>query len=147
MGGAMGIRSFLDLLGPSGAGLRLSGLCDQAEAGDYCRGIERAGLGPCPDRRALEALGFGVCESDLEDELIRALGPAAVLDVVAAAGEAASPRRLQAQPAQRGRPLPQQLHRFFGSQGGRKERYATLLVEALAPSALPAPLLHALAGA
>ena len=52
----------------------------------------------------MEALGFFVCEADLEDELIRALGPDAVEAVVEAHGELGSFRTLQKQPAWRGRP-------------------------------------------
>ncbi|WP_295572141.1 hypothetical protein [uncultured Microbacterium sp.] len=44
-----------------------------------------------------------VCDPDLEGELVRALGIDAVEAVIAAQGELASFRRLQNQPAQRGR--------------------------------------------
>src|ERR1700761_1540715 len=42
MGGAMSAGRFAPLLGPSGLGVRLTGLCDQAEHGYYVRGWERA---------------------------------------------------------------------------------------------------------
>ncbi len=77
---------------------------------------------------------------DLEDELVRALGVPAVEQVVAAAGELGALRTLQRQPAQRERPVELQLRRFLGSHSGRKARYARLLVEALDPDAVPAPL-------
>ncbi|MGW2997769.1 ATP-dependent endonuclease, partial [Streptomyces sp. NPDC001193] len=44
------------------------------------------------------------------------------------------------QPAQDGRPRQQQLRRFLGTKKGRKIRYGGLLVEALAPGRVPAPL-------
>lgn len=45
MGGATNIRRFLALFGPRGLDVRLAGLCDDREVGDFRRGLERAGLG------------------------------------------------------------------------------------------------------
>ena len=64
-----------------------------------------------------------MCVADLEDELIRALGAAAVEQVVAAQGELGSFRTFQKQPAWRGRAIEEQLRRFMGTYGGRKIRY------------------------
>jgi hypothetical protein len=88
----------------------------------------------------MESLGFYVCEADLEDELIRALGAAAVEQIADAQGDLGSFRTLQKQPAWQGRPTEQQLRRWMGSGGSRKIRYARLLVEALDPSRVPRPL-------
>ena len=140
VGGATTIGRFLRHFGPAGLDLRLAGLCDAREVGAYQRALERAGVGT-----DLERLGFHVCVADLEDELIRALGPAGVEDVIAAEGELRSLRTLQQQPAQRGRTLEQHLHRFMGSKGGRKVRYGRLLVEALDLAHVPRPLDAALA--
>src|SRR4051794_8311094 len=74
MGGATNIRSFVERFGPHGRGARLAGLCDAGEVGDFRRALEGAGLGRNLDRAGMEALGFFVCDADLEDELIRALG-------------------------------------------------------------------------
>ena len=46
MGGATNIRSFLDLFGPQGLDVRLAGLCDAGEEGDFRRGLERAASAP-----------------------------------------------------------------------------------------------------
>ncbi|HEY7281444.1 MAG TPA: TOPRIM nucleotidyl transferase/hydrolase domain-containing protein, partial [Actinomycetota bacterium] len=70
MGGSKNIRRFLDTYGPAGLGLRLAGLCDDAEIDDYVRALERAGFGTNLTRDDLERLGFFVCMRDLEDELI-----------------------------------------------------------------------------
>jgi hypothetical protein len=51
----------------------------------------------------MESSGFYVCVADLEDELIRSLGAAAVEEVVAAQGELGSFRTLQKQAAHQGR--------------------------------------------
>jgi hypothetical protein len=87
-----------------------------------------------------ERLGFYVCDADLEDELIRALGAASVEQVVHAQGELGSFRTLQKQPGWPGRTIEEQLRRFMGSGGGRKIRCARLLVDALDLTQVPRPL-------
>ncbi|MFF8959828.1 TOPRIM nucleotidyl transferase/hydrolase domain-containing protein [Streptomyces sp. NPDC014894] len=131
MGGAMNIARYAGLLGPPGLGLRLTGLCDEAEHGYYARGLARAGA---PER------GFFVCAADLEDELIRALGAPRVAELVGAEGELRALRTFLRQPAQLGRAPEQQLRRFLGTKKGRKIRYGHVLVEALEPGRVPAPL-------
>lgn len=140
MGGATNIRAYLGRFGPLGRDLRLAGLCDAGEEGDFRRCLERAGFGSSLSRSAMEALGFFVCVADLEDELIRALGTAAVERVVDAEGELSSFRTLQRQPAWRGSATHDQLRRFMGSGSGRKIRYAGPLVAALDPDRVPRPL-------
>jgi hypothetical protein len=140
MGGATNIRRFVDEYGPRGRGLRLAGLCDVAEVGLFTRALERAGLGADLDRAEMEALGFFVCDADLEDELIRALGFAAVEDVIEAQGDLRSLRIMQKQPAQQGRTQREQLRRFMSTRGGRKVHYARMLVDALDLADVPRPL-------
>jgi hypothetical protein len=140
IGGAQSIGRFLNLFGPQGLDVRLAGLCDAGEERDFQRGLERAGLGSGLTRAEMEALGFYVCVADLEDELIRALGAAAVEQVVDAQGELGSFRTLQKQPEWRGRATEEQLRRFMGSGGRRKIRYARLLVDALDLGEVPRPL-------
>ena len=140
MGGAQSIGRFLDLFGPQGLDLRLAGLCDAGEEGDFRRGLERAGLGSNLTRADMERLGFYVCVADLEDELIHALGAAAVEQVVDAQGDLRSFRTLQKQPEWQGRSTEEQLRRFMGSGGSRKIEYARLLVDALDLTQVPRPL-------
>ena len=140
IGGAQAIGRFLSLFGPQGLDVRLAGLCDVAEEGDFRHGLERAGLGSDLTRADMEALGFYVCVADLEDELIRAHGAAAVERVVAAQGDLRSFRTLQKQPAWRGQTPEEQLRRFMGSGGRRKIRYGRLLVDALDLTRVPRPL-------
>jgi len=140
IGGAQAIARFLNRFGPQGLGVRLAGLCDAGEEHDFRRGLERAGLGADLTRADMEQLGFYVCEADLEDELIRALGTASVERVVDAEGDLGSFRTLQKQAAWRGRPAEEQLRRFMGSGGSRKIRYARLLVDALDLARVPRPL-------
>jgi hypothetical protein len=122
IGGAGNVATVLAGL-PTGT--RVLGLCDAREAVVY----RRAG-----------SFEFFVCDADLEDELIRALGVEAVLAIVEAEGELRAFRTLQQQPAQVGRGVDQQLRRFFGTRSGRKHRYAPLLVGALGDASVPAPL-------
>jgi hypothetical protein len=138
IGGAQAIARELASLADTG--VRLAGLCDAGEEADFRRALERAGLGSDLTRADMEALGFFVCVRDLEDELIRALGPERVLEVAAAEGDLTAFRTLQKQPEWRGRPIGDQLRRWMGSGGRRKLRYARLLVEALDPAQVPRPL-------
>ncbi len=140
IGGAQAIGRFLNLFGPQGLDVRLAGLCDAAEEGEFRLGLERAGLGSDLTRAEMERLGFYVCVSDLEEELIRAVGAARVEEVVEAQGDLQPFRTLQKQPAWRDRPLEEQLWRFMGSGGRRKIRYARLLVDAVDPARVPRPL-------
>ncbi|MCX5202932.1 ATP-dependent endonuclease [Streptomyces sp. NBC_00237] len=140
LGGATSIGRFLVLLGPQGLGLRLCGLCDAAETGFFRRALERAGLGSPGSYEELERLGFYVCDADLEDELIRALGCQGVEEVAAAQGDLRSLRTFRNQPAQRPRTTLQQLRRFMGTTAGRKESYARAMVDALDLDRVPRPL-------
>jgi len=140
MGGATNIGRFLNLLGPAGIGVRVAGLCDADEEGYFRRALERAGFGLTVSRADMEALGFFVCTADLEDELIRALGHAAVEQIIQAQGELRPFRTFQKQPAQQRQDLAGQLHRFMGTRSGRKSQYARLLAGALDLTRVPRPL-------
>jgi len=140
MGGATNIGRFLNLLGPAGIGVRVAGLCDADEEGYFRRALERAGFGLTVSRADMEALGFFVCTADLEDELIRALGHAAVEQIIQAQGELRPFRTFQKQPAQQRQDLAGQLHRFMGTRSGRKSQYARLLAGALDLTRGPRPL-------
>ncbi|MEU7305894.1 TOPRIM nucleotidyl transferase/hydrolase domain-containing protein [Streptomyces sp. NPDC007206] len=131
MGGAMSVGRFARLLGPHGLGLRLTGLCDERERHYYARALERDGAA---------RHGFFVCAADLEDELIRALGVTRVEELVRAEADLRALRTFLRQPAQRGRTAEQQLRRFLGTKKGRKIHYGRVLVEALDPDRVPAPL-------
>ena len=151
IGGVTNLGAFIQVLGASGLGLRLAGLCDAADEDYARRTLERAGMGTHLTRTGLEAMGFFVCEADLEDELIRALGTTAVEAVLNAQGELNSFRKFQEQPAQRGRSLNAQLRRFMGTRAGRKVRYGSLLIDAIdlahVPRALELVIAHARAWA
>ncbi|MGW7438074.1 TOPRIM nucleotidyl transferase/hydrolase domain-containing protein [Streptomyces sp. NPDC054849] len=130
MGGAMNVSRFIDRLGPRGLDLHLTGLCDERERGYYARSWARAGLAP----------DFFVCDSDLEDELIRILGVERVTELIRQEGELRPLQTFLSQPAQQGRSPQQQLRRFLGTKGGRKIHYGRVLIEALPPDRVPPPL-------
>ena len=117
IGGAHAIRRFVASV-PRDAAVR--GLCDANEAHLF--------------RRVLEEVH--VCVPDLEGELIGALGVEHMLSLV----DADAFRKMQQQPAQRGRPVEQQLHRWLRSSSTRFHRYLPLLVEALDLDRVPQPL-------
>jgi hypothetical protein len=140
MGGITNLGKFARALGPQGLGLRLAGLCDAPEQAIVARELERQGWTDIASRAAREARGFFVCDADLEDELVRALGVDAVERVIASEGELPSFRRFQEQPAQRGRRPEAHLRRFLGTRARRKIRYGALLVEALPLDSVPRSL-------
>jgi hypothetical protein len=140
MGGITNTRAFATRYGPHGLGVPLAGLYDEAEEAKVRHGLAAAGLGVALEPDGLADLGFYKCSADLEDELIRALGVSAVEAVIEAAGERRSLRLLAGMPAQRDWTRVAVLRRFFGSQSGRKARYAALMVEALGPGREPEPL-------
>ena len=140
MGGVHAITRFVTRFGPSGADLRLAGLCDAGDEGVFKRGLAEVGFGQPETRAEMERLGFYVCEEDLEDELISAVGAARVEALFDSQGDLGSFRTLQTQPGWRDRNVESQMRRFLGSGARRKSRYAPLLVESLDLDGVPRPL-------
>lgn len=121
MGGAHAVRRFLERYD----GARVVGLCDERERSVFARaGIQ----------------DFEVCVADLEDELIRALGPDRVAEALTDR-DRGSLRTFQRQPQWRGRHLHDQLRRFLCSSDNRKLRYVPVLAElAHDEGSVPRPL-------
>jgi hypothetical protein len=126
IGGAQAVRRVA--AGYSGVGL--VGMCDAGE-----------------ERYFRSALGEAVfvCTADIEDELIRALGPERVEAVLAAQDDLATFRNFQNQSYWRGRPVDAQLRRWLQASDNRGKRYPPLLIEALYPAEIPPPLAGVLA--
>jgi hypothetical protein len=127
IGGAQAIGREVRRLHPD---LRLAGLCDAQEERYFRAAFEAVGLED----------GYFVCHRDLEDELIRALGVAAVEDVLAERHELGLFRSFQQQPAWRERDPKEQLRRFFGTYSHRKIETGAMLVNALDLDRVPQPL-------
>jgi hypothetical protein len=142
IGGYGNVGRFLEHYGPSGLGVRLAGLYDAPEERHFRRALEQAGFGSNLARADLEALGFYASDANLEDELSRALGPAAMEELLEAQGDLGAFRTYQKQPAHRNEPVEEQLRGFLWN---RKERYGVLIVEALDLDRIPRPLAAVLA--
>jgi hypothetical protein len=140
MGGVHAITRYLTRFGPSGAGLRLAGLCDAGEEGVFRRGLAEARFGWPTTRADMERMGFHVCVQDLEDELIRAVGSRRVEALFDSQGDLGSFRTMQMQPGWRDRDVEAQMRRFLGSGARRKLRYARLLVGSVDLARVPHPL-------
>ena len=140
MDGITNIGRFLARLHTDEPEAHIVGLYDDAEERFVRRGLQRLGIDLPEDRAALAALGFFCCSADLEDELIRALGPSEVERLVEAEGHLRSFRTLQQQPALRDRSLHDQLRRLMSGRSGNKERYAAVMAEAVPWEQVPPPL-------
>ena len=119
----------------------VAGLYDAAEARDFKRGLERTGFGDDLSRADMEAIGFFGCTDDLEDELIHALGPTAVLP--GSSRSRASWRRCAGSRSNRRNRAGRSRNSCTASwahASGRKIRYGRLLVEALNLGQVPRPL-------
>jgi len=114
------------------AGERVAGLCDAREERWF--------------RRVLGDATY-VCVRDLEDELLRAIGPSRMDELLATQGDLGTFRNFQNQPYWRGRPVEAQLRRWLQASDNRGKRYPPLLVAALEPAEIPAPLAGVLAHA
>jgi hypothetical protein len=144
MGGYGNLGRSLERFGPSGLDVRLSGLYDAPEERHFARGLGRAGFGSSLTRADLEGLGFYACDSNLEEELTRALGPAEMEALFEAQGELTAFRTYQKQPAHRQRSIEAQLSGFLWN---RKLEYGALIVNALDLDRIPRPLAGVLAHA
>lgn len=140
MGGITNVGHHLRSLREGSAGVHhVLGLYDAPEERFVVRAMRREGY-PVTDGADLRAHGFVVCDRDLEDELIRALGPERVEGVLTALGELERFRAFQRQPQWRGRATSDQLHRFAGTASGRKLLLARSLAKELTPASTPEPL-------
>ena len=125
LGGATKIEAFLSRLDRS-MSPHVVGLCDERERNYF--------------ERVIDADDLWVCDVDLEDELIRAIGDGEIEDFIESQGERKAFRIYQKQPVQRGWTLHDQVHRFCGTLGGRKIRYAPAMVDWLGIDRVPKPL-------
>jgi hypothetical protein len=117
IGGAHAIRRFVSDLGP---GIAVRGLCDENEQHLFHRVLDEV----------------FVCRPDLEGELIRSIGVERMLAIIDRDAFA----RMQHEPAQRGRPIELQLHRWLRSSSSRYHRYLPVLAGAIALDRIPEPL-------
>lgn len=139
MGGATNVRRHLLDAERAPTSPRVLGMCDIKEAGFFVRALRDL---EC-DVTSVDELprwGFHLCDRDLEDELMRALGPERVRGVLDRLGLTDRFATFTQQPAWSARDFHEQVHRFAGVASGRKEIMAQALAEALDPASVPAPL-------
>jgi hypothetical protein len=139
MGGVTNVRRYVNDVVSARSAHRVLGLCDARETRYFVRALSVH----CPkitDPSTMAEFGFHVCGSDLEDELIRALGADRVRVVLDTLGLAEGFNQFRRQPAWRDRPLHSQLQRFAGVAAGRKAIFAAALAAATSLSSAPAPL-------
>ncbi|MCD2500105.1 hypothetical protein [Microbacterium nymphoidis] len=120
-------------------GARTAVLCDAGETGFVTRALAADDLPRLPPVRVF------VCDRDLEEELIRALGARRAAEVVRQVGIGDSFDRMSRQPQWRDEPVAAQLRRFAGAGAGRKELLAAAWATALPADAVPRPLADAVA--
>lgn len=137
--GVTNVARHLGALAADPAAPAVVGLCDAPEVRFVVGALRRVGV-EATTREALARSGFRVCDDDLEDELIRAVGADGVVDVLAGMGLLPRLRTFRDQPAQRGRSLHDQLHRFAGTTSGRKAAFAAALAGAVPADRVPVPL-------
>ena len=143
IGGVTNLGAFIQVLGPCRGSASGWPVCAMPPRWHYARRALRTGR---PGRQTspsagLEARGFFVCDADLEDELIRALG------TPACRGRSSRRRASSTRFAgSRGSPpngdavLNAQLRRFLGTRARRKVRYGSLLIDAMALAHVPRAL-------
>jgi hypothetical protein len=124
VGGSKGVRRAVEQHPEE----RLIGLVDSNERRDFERVLQQV----------------FVCERDLEDELIRAVGVAGVEAMLHERGRLGSFRKAQLQPAQRDWPIERQLWRYLDHD---KVGYAAALAELVPLNRVPAALAGVIAAA
>ena len=137
VGGVTNFRANLIRYGPQGEGFRILGLCDEGEGPIVLRALQESGMGSDLTRETMAAVGFFMCEGELEDELLRAVGVPAVLRIIEQQGNLRRFRTLQRQLAYRDAPLTVQVRHLMTQY---KIAYAPLLIDALDLADIPHPL-------
>lgn len=125
--GGSGIAAFLALLGPQGLRVPVSGLCDADKEAEWIGALASTGA-KVATRKELNALGFFVCDRDLEDEFVLDQGADPTLAVLAKEGASKAFQKFAAQPKYAAMPLAEQIRRFLQKD---KVRWAPILVENL----------------
>lgn len=115
------------------------GLCDAADTRSAEKALNDDGL-PVQDATDLPMYGFFVCERDLEDELIRALGADAARTALLNSGLASKFDALRTQPEWADKSIAEQVDKFCHSASGRKELAAAVLADAVPADAIPEPV-------
>ncbi len=139
MGGVTNAARHLRHAARTWPGRPVVGMCDAGEAGVVVRALQDQGR-PARSAADLPDQGFFLCDRDLEDELIRALGVEECLDLLEGMALGHRFRAFGRQRAWVDRPVQERLHRFAGIASGRKVRLAEAMAARLAPGRVPPPM-------
>lgn len=134
VGGVTNFRSHLMRFGPMGENLRLAGLCDAGERQIVLRALQGAGVADHLTPDAMASLGFFVCEGELEDELLKAVGVPAMLQIIEQNGDLPRFRTMQRQLVYRAASVETQV-RYLMTQ--KKIAYAPHIIDALDLARVP----------
>lgn len=137
LNGAGILAWFLKLFGPAGFQLPVCGICDLDHASQWSKVLENSGLGKNLSRSDMEKIGFFVCDRDMEDELVRALGDAVVLQAIDENGDIKDWNLFCQQSNNKVLAQPAQIRAFLAAK--RKVLYAPILVSKLSTT-VPRPL-------
>jgi hypothetical protein len=140
--GADLLKHYLSLLGPSGLNVAMRGLCDLDKEAEWAQLLVDAGLA-IASRADLNHAGFQVCEADLEDELVTAIGEVAAVEVVSQAGESSKFETFKQQPTNAGLSDRGLLLAFIRK---RKIKWAPLLAASVESDDIPTPIADLLEG-
>jgi len=119
--------------------VQLAGLCDASDAKKWSTALGDHGFGKALDLGAMGKAGFFVCDKNLEDVLVTAVGTTQTLQIIDSQGEKVAFETFAKQPAQIGKPLHEQLCGYIHTRG-RQIKYAPLLADALDLTKVPPPL-------
>jgi predicted ATP-dependent endonuclease of OLD family len=137
LNGAGILTWFLKLFGPTGFQLPVCGICDLDHLSQWSKVLENLGLGKSLSRSEMEKIGFFVCDRDMEDELVKALGDAAVLQAIDENGDTQDWNVFCQQPNNKTLARAAQIRAFLAAK--RKVIYAPILVSKLSAT-VPRPL-------
>lgn len=141
LNGADILTWFLKLFGPTGFQLPVCGMCDLDHAPQWSKCLEDSGLGKNRSQADMEKIGFFVCDRDLEDELVKALGDAKVIQAINENGDTKAWNVFCQQPTYKALAQPALIRAFLAK---RKVLYAPILVSELSTT-IPRPLKEVLA--
>ena len=135
MGGVTNVGHHLARLRTAPGRPQVLGLCDAPEERFVVRAPGSARASWSTAATTSPRLGFVVCDRDLEDELIRALGPARV-ESRWSSGWVSSSSSVPSSASRSGAAArsTDQLRRFAGTASGRKALFARGLAEELTPT-------------
>ena len=115
-------------------GHRVGGLYDEGEERFVAGALNRQ------EGEDLTRQGFFACRRDLEDELIRAIGVAAITPLLESKSDLKGFRAFQGQEAHSSAEPGEQLRRFISATGARKRDYAAVMAAEVAFEDVPEPM-------